>query len=445
RYLLDSTWTPLRIEIETYRGARGERIGRDTLRFTHRGPLRRNPNGGGWVSMRWTVNEGFSPPTVIGRAARERDVRSWLGVMGNYRAPAQNMLVVDTSGNIAIRSNGRFPLRPGDRGDLVQPGQSRTDDWTGDWTLETLPQALNPAQGFLASANQQPIDPRVDGRYLGANWYSPWRAMRVNQLLRADSAMTPERMRRIQVDPGSALADVFVPALLNAASKFPERDTLRRAALLLAEWDRRYTLENTRAVLFEEALSQVQLLLWDELHRPGSALPDDPGLAVVAQLLRDSTSAWWDDRRTRAIVETRDDLLALALVRALNATISSYGEPTGDNWRWDRIRTVNIRHLLRVPAFSALRIPNAGGMSTINPLSGEGHFGSSWRMIVEAGPEMHGWGAYPGGQSGNPLSSRYLDGLRSWQAGELDSLRFPHTPAELARERTSLLLLRPAP
>jgi penicillin G amidase len=444
RYLLDSVWQPVRVEYETYRGARGERIGRDTLRYTHRGPLRHNPVGGGWVSMRWTMLEDPTPPSIFGRAARDRDVTSWLATMAGYHAPAQNMLVIDTAGSIAIRSNGRFPLRPTDRGDLIQPGQSRLDDWIGEWSLQRVPQALNPPQGFLASANQQPIDPRVDGRYLGANWYSPWRALRINQLLRADSAMTPESMRRIQVDAGSALADLFVPALLNAASKFPERDSLRRAALLLAEWDRRYTVENTRAVLFEEALSQVQLLLWDELHRPGSTLPDDPGLAVNAQLLRDSTSAWWDDRRTRAVVEQRDDLLALGLVRALNATISSYGEPTGTNWRWDRIRTINVRHLLRLPAFSAVGIPSAGGMGTINPVSGQGHFGSSWRMIVEAGPEMHGWGAYPGGQSGNPLSSRYLDRMRSWQAGELDSLRFPRQPAELDRERTSLLRLAPA-
>jgi penicillin amidase len=442
RYLLDSTWTPLRVELETYRGARGERIGRDTLRYTHRGPLRKNPAGGGWVSLRWTVLESPSPPSIFLRAAREHDVTGWLATMAGYRAPAQNMLVVDTAGSIAIRSNGRFPVRPQGRGDLIQPGASHANDWTDEWSLHSMPQALNPARGFLSSANQQPIDPRSDSRYLGANWYSPWRAMRINQLLRADSSMTPEGMRRIQVDPGSALADLFVPALLNAASKFPERDSLRRAALLLAEWDRRYTVENTRAVLFEEAMSQVQLLLWDELHRPGSTLPDDPGLAVTAQLLRDSTNMWWDDRRTRPI-ETRDDLLALALTRALTATISAHGEPTGDNWRWDRIRTMNVRHLLRLPALSALGIPNAGGMSTINPLSGEGHFGSSWRMIVEAGPEMHGWGAYPGGQSGNPLSSRYLDRMRSWRAGELDSLRFPHRAAELDRERTSLLQLRP--
>jgi penicillin amidase len=445
QYQLDGVWQPVRTTMETYLGPRRERLARDTVRYTHRGPLRKNPAGPGWVSMRWTMLEPGNEPFLFGRAARASDVRGWLSIMSGYHVPAQNMLVIDTTGSIAIRTTGRFPIRPAGRGDLVQSGQSRTEDWTGEWSLTSMPQAINPAQGYVASANQQPIDPRVDARYLGADWYSPWRAMRINARLRVDSAMTPESMRQIQVDPGSALADIFVPALLNAASQFPERDTLRQAALLLAEWDRRYTVDNTRAVLFEEAMSQLQLLLWDEIHRPGATLPNNPALAVVAQLLADSSNVWWDDRRTRAIVEQRDDILASALTRALMATKGAHGEPAGNNWRWDRIRSTNIRHLLRIPALSALGIPTAGGMGTISPLSESGAFGSSWRMIVEAGPAMHGWGAYPGGQSGHPLSSRYLDRLHSWQEGELDSLRFPRQPSELAREETSVLHLWPAP
>lgn len=442
RYRLDDQWRPLRIEVEDVKGPHGERLARDTLRYTHRGPLRRN-HAGGWVSIRWTMLESGSGLGTFARAARAPDARDWLAAMAEYRAPAQNMLVADLAGNIAIRSNGRFPIRPSDRGDLVQAGDSSATDWTGDWAVADAPQSLNPSQGFLASANQQPLDPRVNGRYLGANWYAPWRAMQINKRLRADSAVTPDAMRRIQTDAGNAMADIFVPALLNAASKFPTRDTLRRAALLLAEWDRGYTRENTRAVLYEEAISQLQLLLWDELHRPGAELPRNPGMSITAVLLRDSTNLWWDDRRTRAIVEQRDDILASALTRALAATLSAHGPPEGDAWRWDRIRTANIRHQLRIPALSALKIPIQGGLGSTNPLSDEGNFGASWRMVVEVGPEVHGWGAYPGGQSGNPLSGRYLDRLHSWQEGELDSLRFPRVPAELEREQTSVLKLAP--
>src|SRR5262249_50323494 len=148
------------------------------------------------------------------------------------------------------------PIRPpGGRGDRIQDGTTSAADWTGSLPLDAYPSANDPPRGFLSSANQQPVDPLVNPRYLGANWYSPWGALRINALLRADSSVTAEAMRRYQTDPGSARADLFVPLLLGAAT-----DSMRvhrapaavaEARRLLAEWDRRYDRENRRAVLFE--------------------------------------------------------------------------------------------------------------------------------------------------------------------------------------------------
>jgi penicillin amidase len=56
-------------------------------------------------------------------------------------------------------------------------------------------------------------------------------------------------------------------------------------------------------------------------------------------------------------------------------------------------------------------------------------------MVVELGPEVHGWGVYPGGQSGNPVSRWYTDRLPAWTAGQLDTLPFPRTPDDLPAER----------
>ena len=257
QYRVDGAWRPLRLRLERYLDPNGKLIGVDTLRFTHRGPLQRAFDRR-WQSVRWTVLESGDEFAAISSAARARTVAEWLDRMTGWRAPAQNMVVADRHGTIAIRTTGRFPLRPGDRGDLVQTGDTSASDWRGDWTISQLPQSVNPSQGFLASANQQPIDPAVDRRYLGANWYSPWRALRINELLRADSAVTPDAMRRFQTDPVSAAAERFVPALLAAAARYPARDSLAQAAVLLAKWDLRFTRENTGAVLFEESIRQLQ-------------------------------------------------------------------------------------------------------------------------------------------------------------------------------------------
>jgi penicillin amidase len=293
---------------------------------------------------------------------------------------------------------------------------------------------MDPAQGYLASANQQPIDPRVAQGWWGGS-YDPWRALRINALLRADSSMTPDKMRAFQTDPGSERANRFMPYLVEAA-RSRSRDTtlaksadLKEAAAILSAWDRRYTKENTGAALFEEAMRTLPAAVWDELAVDGRRVAT-PSSGVLLELMADSASVWWDDRST-PIVEHRDDILAETLVRSLDALKSRLGEPGSDGWRWSKLRNANINHLLRLPALSSLHLPVQGGPGTLSPSVGEGTHGPSWRMVVEMGPEVHAWATYPGGQSGNPLSPHYRDHLPLWLRGELEPLRVPHSPNEL--------------
>ena len=437
RYRLDSEWAPLETRVEPYLDRHGGVIAVDTLRFTHRGPLQRRP-GGRWMSFRWTVLETANTTGTFLRGMRARSAAEWLTAMADYPAPAQNMLVADRS-SIAIRSTGWFPLRPGDgRGDVVRDGSTRASDWTGRWPLERYPQSVNPAQGYLASANQQPIDPRVDSTYLAADWFPPWRALWINRLLRADSAVTPDAMRRYQTDPGSARAERFVPALLAAAGSRSGTRALARAAQLLGEWDRRYTPQNERAVLFEYTMFELGGLLWDELRGPGLTSiggTPRPSDAMISLLLDDPTSPWWDVRATPE-TEGRDDLLRTSLERGLARALMEFGEPDQGRWRWSAIRKARVRHLAGIASLSPEPVSVQGGPSTLSPSSGDGTWGASWRMVVELGDEVTGLGIYPGGQSGNPLSPRSRDRIARWAAGELDSLRFPRTPSDIDDSRT---------
>jgi penicillin G amidase len=330
-----------------------------------------------------------------------------------------------------------YPLRPGDgRGDVLRDGSTSASDWTGRWPVSEYPQAMNPAQGFLASANQQPIDPAVKPTYLGADWFPPWRAIRINQLLRADSAVTVDAMRRFQTDPGSARADAFVPYFLAAARAEPRMGAVTRAAALLAEWDRRYTVDNQRAELFESAMRDLSESVWDELSVPSaraSGSSPRPSDMILLELLEDSTSAWWDVRATPG-VERRDAILRGSLVRGMERTIREHGDPEGGGWRWSGIRQANIRHLAGIPGLAAEPVPVQGGPSTLSPSSGRGGHGASWRMVVELGPEVRGWGIYPGGQSGNPLSRGYTDRLQTWARGGLDTLLVPRDAGALRGE-----------
>jgi penicillin amidase len=248
-------------------------------------------------------------------------------------------------------------------------------------------------------------------------------------------------MQRYQLDPGSPRADLFVHAFVAAAGRLTTAGRsdadIDAAAALLSEWDRRYTRENTLAVLFELAMSELVARLWDEF---GDVRPR-PSETALWQLLQDPENVWWDDRATTDRVEDRDEILGASLGAALREAIERYGTPGSEEWRWERRRHANIYHLLRLPSLSALGISMQGGPSTLNPSSGSGVWGASWRMVVELGAELSARSIYPGGQSGNPVSRFYDDRIPKWQYGELDTVVFPRTPEELAREATAAVLV----
>ncbi|MDB4882847.1 MAG: hypothetical protein JWL95_1613 [Gemmatimonadetes bacterium] len=450
QYRLDGAWRPIEQRVEVYRGKHGETIATDTVYFTHRGPMQQVR--GRWLSMRWTVLENGRELDGFLGGAHARSAADFQAAMAaSYRAPAQNMLAADRAGHITIRSTGRYPIRPGDgSGSRLFDGTTSASDWTGDVPVARWPQAADPAQGFLASANQQPVDPRTTSVWFGGS-YDPWRALRINALLRADSSVTIDDMRRFQTDPGSARADYFVPYFLAAVRNVAARGgaglnpgVLTDAARVLAGWDRRYTATNTGAVLFEAALRETAVQTWDEFAEPGPSRRVTPASAVLAELMADSASVWWDDRSTPR-VEDRDVILASSLVNAFLATRARLGAPESGGWQWGTIRFANIHHLLRIPALSELQLPVEGGPGTLAPSSGSGTHGPSWRMVVDLGSTLHAWTTYPGGQSGNPASARYRDRIPEWQAGQLEAVHVPLTPAELPpAQRSSTLTLHPA-
>lgn len=442
RYRVDGKWRNLEKRIERYLTPNGSLLATDTLYFTHRGPMRRQL--GEWLSMRWTAYEKSHEPDNFMSLGYARDALQWLDRMRDYVVPTQNGLVADRSGNIAIRSSGKYPVRPGDgRGDVIRDGSESTSDWRDVIPIHRYPFSMNPPQGFLASANQQPVDPVQNSSYMGSDWPSPWRAMRINELLRADSGVTSDEMRLFQTDAGSARADAFVALFLDAARRADSvgnssRD-VRDAARLLAEWDRRYARENRRAVLFEASMDELAELTWDEL----STSPRDskraltlnvPGSQTMLQLARFPASVWWDNKNT-SVVENRDAILISALAAGYARVRNEKGDSDSDNWRWSNTRHANIHHLLRIPAFSSLRVAVQGGPGTLNPSAGDGRHGASWRMVVELGPEVRAWAVYPGGQSGSPASPRYADRLSRWAMGQLEPVLFPRTAGEIDRKR----------
>ncbi|MCC7055061.1 MAG: penicillin acylase family protein [Gemmatimonadaceae bacterium] len=444
QYRLDGAWQKLTPRIEQFRTAGGAVVATDTVYYSHRGPMTRE--NGRFLSFRWTAHDPSNELDGFTAASRARTVAEWQAGMLPYKSPTQNMLVADRAGTIALRAYGEYPMRPnGGEGAYIRDGRTRATDWTGMLPVDSMPQVTNPAQGFIVSANQQPFDPAAVSRYIGGNWPDPWRALRINELLRADDKVTPKRIEQMHMDPLNVRARLLAPYFVRAAERSGNAK-LGAAAAMLRDWDYRYVLDSKVPVLFEAAMRRAVRNTWDELiAEKGRAPVATPATVVFLELMRDSTNAWWDDHRTAGSVETRDMLLAQSLGDAFDSLSVTLG-PVSPRWDWSRTGGINVHHLLNLPGFSRDHLPVTSGYGTVAPASGaNGSHGASWRMVVELTKDRRtAWSIYPGGQSGNPASARYDDRLEKWRTGQLDSLVVPESEGAFPKARVmSTLQLKP--
>ena len=153
-----------------------------------------------------------------------------------------------------------------------------------------------------------------------------------------------------------------------------------------------------------------------------------PSMDRTEQLImQDPNSKWFDDTRTPT-KETCADIINKAFKASVNELSHHYGKP-GKTWQWGSVKKLEILHLTRQEAFSSGNFPTGGTGSTINALN-NGH-GPSWRMVVQMGPTVKGYGILPGGESGNPGSFFYDDMLKTWQQGKLKELLFLQSADEM--------------
>nr|BCX01664.1 MAG: penicillin amidase [Bacteroidota bacterium] len=441
-YWYQGAWRRLRIQIDTIR-VRGGREQIDTLQFTHHGPV--FFEDGRPLALRWVGHEGGRLLRALWGFGGARNWADFEAASRFWDVPAQNVLYADRSGTIAIRSCGLFPLRRSGHGRGVLDGTTDSTEWAGWIPFSDLPASVNPARGWLASANQDPVPPDYP-YYLGYHWPNPFRARRIRQLLEALPEAGVEDFRRMQTDVGVWLFLRVRPWIerLTAERVWPD-STRARAAQLLARWDGTAGVNRPEPLIFWLFWRTFRERVWDEV-------PADvprPRDAVLLDLLERAPQSRWFDRLDTPARETAEDLLRQSLHAALDTLLVRYGtDPEG--WAWGRHHRFRIDHVTRSSALRALGrgpYPAPGFWDTLWPAGElETVHSASWRMIVRfssEGPE--GYGVYPGGSSGNPFSRYYVTGLESWLKGSLFPLRRPTSPEQVPpQERIAMWTLRPA-
>ncbi len=103
------------------------------------------------------------------------------------------------------------------------PGDTDLYEWKGYIPFEELPQALNPDDGLIVTANARVVGPDYIP-YLTDHWEEPYRTARIWDLLHDKHDLRPADMLKVQTDTYS-YPDVFVGGTIGARGEDcgPER------------------------------------------------------------------------------------------------------------------------------------------------------------------------------------------------------------------------------
>ena len=428
RYLHDGEWKAFASRVERVRVRGGAEVS-VTVRESVHGPIVGAVMAGALsvgpdVALRWTgLDADDRTAEAFWAVDRASGWDEFLAGVSLVHSAAQNFLYADREGHIGYASSGAMPVRPRSDGRLPVPGTGE-DDWRGYVPFEELPRVLDPARGFLVTANNRvtPRDPYAFGR----SWAPPYRAARIAQLLTAKPGLTAEDFRRIQGDVVSLQARE-ASALL--ADTRPRDEAARQALELLRGWGGEMAEGSAAAAVFAAWYVELASIADDEL----GPLPRGPtrGKFLLGALRADSP--WCDDVRT-PVRETCADFRARTLSRAAASLRARLG-PDPSRWSWGALHRLRVAHdvfgevpLLR-RAFD-LEAGRGGDGATVNVggFAQDGTFrmveGASFRQVVDLapqGPAPQGRSLYalPGGQSGNVFDRRYRDLFPLWRRGEL--------------------------
>jgi penicillin amidase len=281
------------------------------------------------------------------------------------------------------------------------------------------PHVVNPAQGYVSSANQSQTDDTYPYWYNGD--FVELRAWRINQLLSGMQKATVQDMFAMQNDTYSYLAAGALPTMLSivtpsvAGSKYmPD----------LQAWDYKLALDSKGATIFQVWWSIFTKELWAEY---ADKVPADvkPLPERFMQLLIPDSSAASDD--VLAARRRHDAKMKQVLVVSYKHAEDSLAKmERGAGLQWYKVKNTSLNHLAKLPAFSFDSLKIGGWGNAINAVKAAN--GPSWRMVVQLGQEIEAYGVYPGGQSGNPGSKYYADYVQHWVDGKYYRLHFlPNT------------------
>ncbi len=444
-YLSNGKWLPASVRNETF-FIKGQRPVREAVYETRHGPLLNNPlNSHLGLALQLPDFKGDSTLDAFFNLSRAQTSEAASDASREIRSVALNLLYADAR-HIGWQVTGLYPNRREGLGLIPSPGWDSRYDWDGYADAMLHPYDQDPAQGWLGTANQRTAAFGY-GMQLSNSWLSPERSERLAQLAgsgkqdaRSLIAMQYDqvtlfapKLKAMLTAPGMAQPLKQAIAALPAADQSKAREALSR----LLAFDGKLNATSADAALYElflQASTQVTFLdaLGPENSASWKAFISNGNLSYSAQadhLLSREDSPFWSDARNG---QQRDKpaVLARSLVAAVDAGERLMGSDH-KAWQWGTLH----HYVWRNAQGQTVRGPIAAGgdHTTLNMAAyrlGDSNFDTTlipaMRMIVDFGQPEPMMAQNSSGQSSNPASPHYADGIDPWLKGQYVS--FPMQP-----------------
>lgn len=399
------------------------------------------------LALKWTAHLPTTELEAVLGFNKASNWQEFRGALMLFQVPTQNFVYADVDGNIAYRSGGMVPTRTKGDGLVPVPGWSGEYEWKGYIPFDRMPEVVNPPEGMIVTANNKVID---DGYpfLLTYSWAQPYRAMRIGEVLRSKSGLTPDDMRKLQVDYTNLQARTLLPVLLPALEKAALNGTEQAALAELKRWDHVDGADQAAPLVYHVWWKHLTKQLYEPAMGPGlyKQMVQHGNVTdhLILQAGKGQVSEW---------INRAGGLEQLAAASFKNAVAEGV-ELQGKNpaqWRWGKFHRLGPAHPLGGAVkplgwiMNAEARPVGGSGVTVGAMGFDratGLVGSSapWRQVVDLSNIAGGSAdvVLPG-QSGHFLSEWYTSQSELHWKGEL----LPQAFDPAAYRNGSLLTLQP--
>jgi len=407
------------------------------------------------LALRWTALEEDVDLIAAGMAmARARTVPEFIQASQRWTAPMQSMVVADTEGRIGMVAAGRVPVRRADN-DLMglapAPGWESRYDWVGWVPAHQTPRVIDPAQGWIATANHRIHDDDFP-HYLGSDWALPYRQLRIEQVLESRGQHSAADLSALQQDEVSLAARAMLPWLRQARGSHPLSAAAQQR---LSAFDGHMRADSVAPLIlwaWQRAMAQQIFAPRIGVERFERSFAQRSFHDAVLGVLERQDAWWCDDPRTTE-TETCEQQIHRAWDTALQELSERLGPDIG-RWRWDALHRMVAEHrpFSRVKPLDdwfGLSLPMGGDTYTVHALRvglggpAEQRYrathGPSLKAVYDLGDRRRSRFIHSSGQSGLPWMAGYRAWLEDWARGS----GVPVWPDPDERGHRPVLILRP--